>query len=85
MNEIGPRIRYWRKLRGLTQEELAGKVQLERHILTRDVIANIETQRSSVPDRLVLIFAVVLKVDVLDLFPPSHPLLRRLQAKPQVS
>jgi transcriptional regulator with XRE-family HTH domain len=81
MNSVGPRIRFWRKVRGWSQEQLAGKVQIKGPPLSRDVIANIETQRSSVPADWMPAFAAVLEVDILDLFSPSHPLVPALRAR----
>ena len=51
--ELGYNIAYYRKHAGLTQEQLAAKVQLAGCDLTRSALAKIECgQRSIYPDEL---------------------------------
>jgi transcriptional regulator with XRE-family HTH domain len=49
-NLTGQKIRFFRNQRGWTQEALAESLQKMGIPITRHIIANIETQRSSVTD-----------------------------------
>ena len=49
-NHIGQNVVKLRALRGLTQEQLAAKVQINGSNMTRQVIANIESGRRSVSE-----------------------------------
>ena len=54
---------------GWTQDVLAAKMQLLGCYMTREIIANIETRRSSVTDKQVVILAEVFGEEVGSLFP----------------
>jgi transcriptional regulator with XRE-family HTH domain len=69
-NIVGPKVRELRKARGWTQDQLAARMQIAGSEMTREVLANIETQRSGVDDMEIQQFAHVLRVDYRDLFPP---------------
>jgi transcriptional regulator with XRE-family HTH domain len=69
VNVIGRNLAKFRYQAGWTQEVLAAKVQLRGCYMTRDIIANIETRRSPVTDRLIVLFAEVFDVEVSSLFP----------------
>ena len=71
-NVIGRIVRLLRKERGWTQEQLAAHLQLAHYWVTREVVANIETQRSGVPDTAVRALARVFKVPMADLFPKDE-------------
>jgi transcriptional regulator with XRE-family HTH domain len=73
-NIIGRNIARFRFQQDWTQELLAIKMQLRGCYITRDIIANIEAQRSSVTDLRIAFFATVFGVSVSALF-PSDPIL----------
>jgi len=50
-NVIGRNIAKFRYQRGWTQDEFAGKLQLLGCYMTRDMLANIETQRCPIIDK----------------------------------
>ena len=83
-NVIGQNIAKFRYQRGWTQDELVGKLQLLGRYMTRDILANIETRRSLVSDKRIVIFAEVFGVTVGNLFPPTPPAFKRqtLAGKP---
>ena len=54
-----------RKSQGLSQEELAAKIQLNGHLLTQKAISRIETGLRVVPDYEIPLLANALKVDPL--------------------
>lgn len=65
---MGRHIRELRQLKGLTQEQLAAKLQIVECDLTRSALAKIEVgQRHIYPDELKA-FKIVLNVDYTDLF-----------------
>ena len=68
-NVIGPSIAKLRNERKWTQEMLAAKLQIQGCDITRDVIANIESRRSPVTDKLIIHFMRVFKVPLTDIFP----------------
>jgi transcriptional regulator with XRE-family HTH domain len=68
-NLIGQNVAKFRYQRNWTQDELVAKLQLLGCRMTRDILANIETQRRIVTDTQVDYFAKVFGVPVADLFP----------------
>ena len=72
VNVIGPAVIRLRHARGWTQEDLVAQLQLRNAYATRDIIANIETGRSSATDVLVLAMANVFGVSPAELFPPPR-------------
>jgi transcriptional regulator with XRE-family HTH domain len=70
-NLIGPNVVKFRCLRGWTQEELAGKIQLAGCYMTRDMLANIETRRRTVTDVQADFIADVFGISTAELFPPK--------------
>lgn len=72
-NVIGPAVLRLRQARGWTQEQLVARIHLRNAYVTRDIIANLETGRSSASDTLVLTLAQVFDVSPADLFPPARP------------
>lgn len=64
-NICGERIRTARERLGLSQEELAAKVQLNGHSLTQKAISRIETGQRIVADYEIPLLASALKVDPL--------------------
>jgi transcriptional regulator with XRE-family HTH domain len=69
-NIIGKRIRLVRELRRLTQRQFARKLRAAGHDVSRDIIARWELSETPVTDTRILGIATVLRVSVLDLFPP---------------
>ena len=66
--KIGNNIRILREKAGMTQEELAAKLQLNGCDITRSAVAKIEVgQRHLYPDEILLIRSI-LKVSYEDIF-----------------
>ncbi len=66
---LGQRIRFLREARGLTQEQLSARLQLNNCDITRSALAKIEVgQRHIYPDELFLIRRL-LDVSFDELFP----------------
>jgi transcriptional regulator with XRE-family HTH domain len=76
-NVIGQNVAKFRYQRRWTQDELVGKLQLIGCYMTRDILANIETQRCVVTDKQIEFFAEVFGVKEGELFPAK----RRLNGK----
>ena len=70
-NLIGPNVAKFRCLRGWTQEELAGRIQLAGWEMTRETLASSETRRRAVKDIQAGYIADALGVPVTDLYPPK--------------
>jgi transcriptional regulator with XRE-family HTH domain len=68
-NLAGQRIRSFRKKRKWTQHGLASVFQKMGVPITREIIANVETQRSRVKDYQLILFAKALQVPLISLFP----------------
>jgi transcriptional regulator with XRE-family HTH domain len=68
-NLIGLQIRLFRERRGWTQRQLAERFKKEGILVTRDMIASIETQRCAVTDYQIVFFARALGVSWRSLFP----------------
>ncbi|MEO7297367.1 MAG: hypothetical protein ABI042_02180 [Verrucomicrobiota bacterium] len=73
-NIIGQNVAKFRYQRSWTQDELVGKLQLLGCYMTRDILANIETQRGPVNDKQIEFFAEVFRVKEGDLFPAKRRL-----------
>ena len=71
-NVVGQNVAKFRYQNGWVQDELVAKIQRLGFYITRDILANIETLRSSVTDKQIVIFAEVFGVPVGDLFPPKQ-------------
>jgi transcriptional regulator with XRE-family HTH domain len=68
-NIIGRNVAKFRYQAGWTQEFLAARMQLLGCYISRDIIANIETRRSTVTDKLIAFFAMVFRIPLHFLFP----------------
>lgn len=66
-NVSGQRIRKRREELGLSQEELAGKLQLAGLLIGQKAISRIETGERVVPDFELFYFSEVLRVSVAEL------------------
>lgn len=64
-NVCGGRVRDAREKAGLSQEQLAAKVQLNGHALTQKAISRIEAGLRIVPDYEIPLLAEALSVDAL--------------------
>ena len=64
-NVCGVRVREARERAGLSQEQLAAKIQLLGHPLTQKVISRIETGLRVVPDFELPVLAEALNISVL--------------------
>lgn len=73
-NVIGQNVAKFRYQRGWTQDELVGKLQLLGCYMTRDILANIETQRSIVTDKQIEFFAEIFGVKEGSFFPDKRRL-----------
>ena len=71
-NIIGERIRLLRELRGWTQRQFAKKLHNTGHNVSRDIVARWETCETPVTDIRMLGIATLLRVSVVDLFPPKR-------------
>ena len=71
-NIIGGRIRLLHELRGWTQQKFARKLRGAGHNVSRDIVARWETCESPVTDTRMLGIATLLRVSVVDLFPPKR-------------
>lgn len=71
-NITGQQIRFFRKRRSWTQRKLAEALQKMGLPVTRDIIANIETQRAEVTDCQLVGFASALRVSLHSLFPNNR-------------
>jgi transcriptional regulator with XRE-family HTH domain len=67
-NVVGQNVVKFRHQAGWTQEELAAKIQLLGCYMTREIVANVETRRSAVTDKRIVIFAEVFCVEINHLF-----------------
>ena len=64
-NICGERVRQAREKQGLSQEELAARIQLNGHSLTQKAISRIEMGLRIVPDYEIPLLSGALKVDPL--------------------
>lgn len=71
-NICGERVRIAREERGLSQEGLAAKIQLNGHPLTQKAISRIENGLRVVPDYEIPLLADALGVDPLWLIGSAH-------------
>ena len=86
-NLAGPKIRLFRKKRKWTQDEFAKSLRSAGLSITRDIIANIETQRGPMTDTQLALFARQLGVMPEALLPDRADLDLFIQAvsrKPQI-
>ena len=68
---IGPMLRSLREAEGLTQAELAARLQLSGWDISRETLAKVESQVRCVTDRELVRFAEALEVDPSELLKPS--------------
>jgi transcriptional regulator with XRE-family HTH domain len=68
-NVVGQNVVKFRHRAGWTQDDLVAKMQLLDCSMTRDILANIETRRSPVTDKRIMLFAEIFGVEIGCLFP----------------
>ncbi len=68
---IGPTLRSLREAEGLTQAELAGRLQLAGWDISRETLAKVESQVRCVTDRELVRFAEALEVNPSELLKPA--------------
>ena len=68
LNIIGPKIKYFRKQKKITQEDLCGRMQVMGYQISRSDISKIENGKKFIADFEVLGFANALKISILDLY-----------------
>jgi transcriptional regulator with XRE-family HTH domain len=71
-NMIGPMLRSLREAEGLTQAELAARLQLSGWDISRETLAKVESQVRCVTDRELVRFAEALEVDPSELLKPTR-------------
>jgi transcriptional regulator with XRE-family HTH domain len=71
-NMIGPTLRSLREAEGLTQAELAGRLQLAGWDISRETLAKVESQVRCVTDRELVRFAEALEVNPSELLKPAR-------------
>lgn len=64
-NVCGERVRLARKRKGLSQEQLAARMQLAGHSITQKAVSRLESGERVVPDYEVPLLAQVLEVSPL--------------------
>ena len=68
---IGPTLRSLREAEGLTQAELAGRLQLAGWDISRETLAKVESHVRCITDRELVRFAEALDVDPSELLKPT--------------
>ncbi len=71
-NVIGPTVRSLREADGLTQAELAARLQVAGWDISRETLAKVESQVRCVTDRELVLFAEALEVDPSELLRPTR-------------
>ena len=71
-NMIGPVLRALREAEGLTQAELAARLQLSGWDISRETLAKVESQVRCVTDRELVRFAAALEVQPSELLKPAR-------------
>jgi transcriptional regulator with XRE-family HTH domain len=67
-NICGPAVKYWRKQKGLSQRDLAGRMQKVGWDLDENLISKIEKRFRRLSDQEVLLLAEALDVEIAELF-----------------
>ena len=68
LNIIGPKIKYFRKQKKITQEDLCARMQVMGFKLSRSDISKLENGKRFINDIEIVGFADALKVSILDLY-----------------
>ena len=67
-NAVGPRIKFLREQKMLSQEQMAAKLGVRGWDATRFMVAKIETGLRCVTDKELMVIAKVLKVPIQEIF-----------------
>ena len=78
-NVVGPQVRKVRTKLGLTQEQFAGRCQLEGFHISRSTLGQIEARLRYISDEELLVIASLLGVTTDQLYPEE--MLRRYRGK----
>lgn len=70
-NMIGPTLRHLREAEGLTQADLAARLQRGGWDISRETLAKVESQVRCVTDRELVRFAEALEVEPSELLKPT--------------
>ena len=70
-NMIGPTLRSLREAEGLTQAELAGRLQIAGWDISRETLAKVESRVRCVTDQELVRFAEALEVNPSELLKPT--------------
>ena len=68
---IGPTLRSLREAEGLTQAELAGRLQIAGWDISRETLAKVDSRVRCVTDRELVRFAEALEVNPSELLKPT--------------
>jgi len=68
MNIVGPQVRYLRKQKEMTQNQLAARCNIVGLNISRSTLAKIESKVRQVTDSEAALLAKALKVDVRELY-----------------
>jgi transcriptional regulator with XRE-family HTH domain len=68
MNIVGPQVRQIRESKGMTQEDLVVRCNLQKWDISRSTLAKIESQVRRVTDEEVVRLAKALRVEIKDLY-----------------
>ena len=68
---IGPTLRSLREAEGLTQAEVAGRLQIAGWDISRETLAKVESRVRCVTDRELVRFAEALEVNPSELLKPT--------------
>ena len=68
MNIVGPQVRRIRESKGMTQEDLVARCNLQKWDISRSTLAKIESQVRRVTDEEVAKLAKALKIDIKNLY-----------------
>jgi transcriptional regulator with XRE-family HTH domain len=80
-NIVGPKVRWLRSQRELSQAQLAVRLQLAGLDYSRVSLAKIEAQIKKVCDAELFVIARVLKVSMEELFPAADRVKRHLSGR----
>lgn len=67
-NIIGVNLKYWRKKKEFSQEQLAAKLHLLGLNIDRSAISRIESLSREVYDYEIICFCIALKISIYDLY-----------------
>lgn len=72
-NIVGAQVRHFRKVAGLSQDELAARCSVQGFQIGRATVSHIETGIRGVSDLEMVILAKALRIELRDLVPKELP------------